>query len=417
MDPSPEKQLHIERVEGNPEDIVERGQKIEALGQQMIDTAEILRRIKTEVMGDGGQKGKAIDALKETIGDAYKTLDKAGDLYQPVGPVITAYGEALAECKEIINTAASECQTKWNAYTAAGGDKDGPTDPAEIVDFSVLAGAGDGEPTFLQKQRAEANEKAALLYGQWETVAREWEGGYDTWENAFNDAVRDIKGELKDAIKDSFWSTLADFLEIAALVIGIAALIIGGPLMAALALAVGVALLAVTIMAKINGERSGTDIAFAVIGVVPFTKITSLTKLANVGAGSTKTVLKTATGIQALKGAGTQAAKLAKGQQVLHKAGLAAIFRNHGAAAGFRQLFTGSRTGFTQFHRGQKKLYEGLQYANARNLGSVRRLAKIDQVVTFFSTTGRNLNYVNLAAGQFGGSLPIPKHPVIKFAS
>ena len=180
----------------------------------------------------------------------------------------------------------------------------------------------------------------------------------------------------------------------------------------AIALAVGALLLLSTIMAYKNGERSGTDIAFAVLGVIPITKITTFTKLGNLGAGSTRTILKSATGIKALQGASTQATKLARGTQYFHKSGLVGVFRNRGAAAGFKQLFTGSSTGYRSFQRGHRQFYEGAgaTLAALRNSNSVSNLARIDQIATLVATTGRNLGLADKGAGAFGGNVPtLPK--------
>lgn len=418
MDRSPREKLEIERVEGTPGDIIERGEKIETLGQQMLDSASVLKQIKNEAVGDGSQQGKAIEKLKESIGDAYKTLEEAGNLYKPVGPVIRIYGEALDECQPTINNAVTDCESKWEVYEGLPGDKDGPTNPEDIFDIGAMIDGDDKGPTQAQVDKADNNKAKAAAYKEWKESAKDWEDGYEAWDKAFEAAVEHIDDKLSGSIKDSFWSTLADFLEIAALVIGIAALIIGGPLMAAIALVAGVLLLAVTIGAYYNGERSGTDIAFATLGAIPFCKVTSLTKLANLGSGSGKAIWMTSSGLSALDGTVAQGAKLLRGQQLFHKSGLVGIFRNRGAAAGFRQLFTGSPNGFTSFYRGQKQLYQGLEFATARNLDSVRRLARIDQAVTLFSTTGRNLSYANLGAQQFGGSVPtFPNTLAVSFTS
>lgn len=421
MDRSPDRQLEIERVEGRPGDIIDRGEKIETLGQMMLDSATTLETIKNNAVGDGSQQGKAIDKLKDAIGESFEKLREAGELYKPVGPVIKDYGTALAECKPVINDAVDDCESLWVIYEGLPGDKDGPTNAEDVFDIGAelsKLGGEDKGPTDAQKNGAANNQAKLVAYENWCDAAKDFEDGYDSWETAFDDAVTNIGNELSGSIKDSRWANFVDFLEVAALIVGVAALIIGGPLMAALALAVGALLLITTIMAYKNGERSGKDIAFAALGAFPFCKVTAVTKVLNAGAGSTKAIVRTATGIKALDGAGTQAAKLLSGQQVLHKAGLAAVFKNHGAAAGFRQLFTGSRNGFTSFYRGQKKLYQGLEFADARGLDAVRRLARIDQAVTLFSTTGRNLNYANLTAEQFGGSVPtIPKSLFVKFAS
>ncbi len=412
MDRSP-KGREIEPVKGTPDDIITRGEQIEALGKKMLDSADVLETIKNDSVGDGSQQGRAIESLKDSIGDSYKTLREAGELYEPVGPVITAYGNALDGCKPTINNAVDDCETKWAIYDSLPGDKDGSTTPE--AGGGVLGIGGHDADSPEAKKEAENNEAKAIAYQDWKDAADDFDGGYDTWEEAYDTAVDGIGDKMAGTIKDSFWSSLTDFLEIAALVVGIAALIIGGPLLAVLALAVGALLLFTTIMSYKNGERSMTDIAFAVLGVIPFGKVTTFTKLANLGKASKLTVFKSASGISGLKGAGAQLRQITRGTQYFHKSGLAGVFRNRGAAAGFKQLLTGSPNGYRTFQRGQRQLYQGAgaALAAARNSSpALNNLARIDQIATLISTTGRNLGLADKGAGVFGGSVPTMPKPI-----
>lgn len=404
MDRSP-KGREIERVEGNPGDIIARGEDITALGTKMLDCADTLETIKNEAVGDGSQKGMAIEKLKESIGDSFEKLREAGELYKPVGPVITAYGNALDGCKPTINNSADDCEDKWAIYDGLPGDENGSTTPE--AGGGVLGMGGYDADSPEAKQKAEDNAAKKAAFDDWRESAEAFDGGYDTWEEAFDTAVNNIGDAMSGKIKDSFWGDLASVLEIAVLIIGVVALIVGGPLMAVIALVAGVILAAVTLAAYLNGERSGTDLSLSILGAIPFAKVTAMTKLANLGSGSTKTILRTASGIKGLEGAGKQASKLLKGQQILNKGGLVALYKNRGPAAAFKQLFTGSPNGFKSFYRGQKKMYEGLEYAGSRTLSSVRTLARIDQAATLFSTTSRNLLYLNIASG--GDTPKVPK--------
>src|SRR5699024_7459752 len=75
--------------------------------------------------------------------------------------------------------------------------------------------------------------------------------------------------------EDGFWRTALDFagnvLEVAALVAGVAALFLTGPF-AAIALAIGAAYLAVTVVQVAMGDKSLLDGGLAALGVVPFGK-------------------------------------------------------------------------------------------------------------------------------------------------
>ena len=80
MDRSP-RGREIEPVVGTPGDIITRGEQIETLGEKMLASADVLETIKNDSVGDGSQRGRAIESLKESIGDSYTTLRKAGQLY------------------------------------------------------------------------------------------------------------------------------------------------------------------------------------------------------------------------------------------------------------------------------------------------------------------------------------------------
>lgn len=402
----------IERVEGNPGDIIARGDAIKELGGKMRHSAETLQSIKNQGIGDGSQKGKAIEKLKDSVGDAHEKLAEAAELYEPVGPVISAYGSALEGLKPGIDRDADDAAEKWQYYLSLPGDKDGSTTPEAGGGF--LGIGGHDADSAEAKEEAADNQAKKDAYDAWKEVADSWDDGYDSWEDAFETACDGIEEKVSGKIKDSVWSTFADVLGWAALVIGVAALIIGGPILAAIALAVGALLLITTIMAYKNGERSATDIALAALSVIPVGKIAPLSKLSHIFKSADKMkVFKAASGLKNLSGL-TKATKdlLTKGT-VLNKSGLAAIRNNHGNAAALRQLLTGSRTGFKSFHRTHKSFYEGTGRALRRMRASdfVARTARIDQIATLVSTNLRNYGYLDRIDKLFGGDTRVPNIP------
>lgn len=282
MDRSP-KGREIERVEGNPGDIISRGEAITSLGAKMLDCADTLESIKNEAVGDGSQKGKAIEKLKDAIGDSYKKLRESGELYEPVGPVITAYGNALDGCKPTINNSADDCETKWATYDNLPGDRDGSTTPEAGGGIAGIGGYDKDSPE--AKEKADDNGAKAAAYEDWRDSAESFDSGYDTWEDAFDTACDNIGDAMSGKIKDSFWdnisSTIAVLTEIlswAALIVGVIAIFFGGFLVLAAILAV--AAFALTAIQFAAGEKSGWDLAFAALAIIPVGKITNLTKLA-----------------------------------------------------------------------------------------------------------------------------------------
>lgn len=383
----------IEHVDGNPDEIVDRGQAIEDLGGEMRDSADTLKKIETRT---ADQQGKAIDSLRDSIGDSYDVLYKAADLYEPVGPVIKTYGGVLQDVQPKINGHAEECETLWSTYMSLPGS----VDPRES--------GGTGQPdegSDEAEQNAEEDQAKKEAYEAWKDEAILFDADYDTWEEAYDTAVENIGDEMAGKIKDNFWDDWGDFileaLSWASLILGVAALIIGGPILAALAVIAGVLYLAATIVNVSQGKGNGWDIAFAALGVLPFGKLGNLTKLAHLGKGGGKAFLKGGvSGITAMKGK-----PLSLGQNSMAK-----IWKTDGAGAAFKSLVTGGKS-FKSVHRTHKQFYEGAGSALAamRNGPAMRNLAMID----YGSGIASNLTGFYNKAEFVSSHTPLPDLPAI----
>lgn len=409
MESSPKGRV-IEYVDGSPDGIIERGDKIKTLGGKMLDSADILEAISTGALEYGGQQGKAIDKLRDTIDDSYTTLRKAGELYQPVGPVIGDYGRELQSVQPLIRSAVDDCEDLWVAYQNEPGDKDGSLVPEADGGFLGIGGH-DADSPEAQKE-ADKNLAALQAYNDWHQRAEDFDTHYDTWEDAFDTAVDGISDEMAGAIEDSFWSTLTDWLEIAALVVGIAALIIGGPIAAAVALAVGAALLIATIVSYTKGERGKWDIALAAVSILPLGKLSSLSKMSHLTKGAAKVpVFKSASGVGNLGGLSKATKDLVTKGKVFHADGLVGIFKNRGAASGFRKILTGSEEGFTSVYRTHKSFYEGPGAILRLQRGSdfTRKVAQFDYGVGVFSTSLSNYAHVDRVFLDSLPNIDLPK--------
>ena len=249
----------IEYVEGSPADIISRGTKIEDLGEKMEESANVLEDIKTRA---SDQQGKAIEKLRETIGDSYETLHKAAALYTPVGPVIRTYGEELEKVQPRIKTRVDNCRELASEFWAQEGN------------LEPYPGSEDDE----EQQELDQAKKAA--YEAWETEAKLFDDDYDTWEEAFDTAVSGITKEMSGKIEDGGWRSFLDGLSKvlgwAGLIVGVAALIIGGPILGAIAAAIAVLTLVVTILQVFEGDANGWDVAIAAVGVIPVGKLGKL---------------------------------------------------------------------------------------------------------------------------------------------
>ncbi|ROR65991.1 hypothetical protein [Agrococcus jenensis] len=271
MEHSP-KGRRIERVEGKPGRIQTRGLEIEQLGQMMIDSATVLQSLAD---GTDGLKGKAADTLRQGVGDVHGTLKEAGELYRPTGPVVYDYGVALATDQPAIDGHVARCETLWEAYVSLPGS---------------LEPRGTGGWFEPEADSPEAAEQAAedeakrLAYAAWETEAKGFDDDYDSWESAFEKATDRVGDVLAGKIKDSFWDDLDGFvagalqvLKWVGIALAIAALVIGGPIVAALAAIVAVATLVLTLYQYSRKDADLLDVGIAAIGVLP---IGSLGKLA-----------------------------------------------------------------------------------------------------------------------------------------
>lgn len=340
-------------VAGNPDVIVERGNQITTLGTQMLESASLLQRIAE---GASGQKGLAVEKLEDVVGDVHRELKRAGEMYQPTGPVVAEYGSALEEVQPKIRSHVDNCQEYWDAFRSLPGYIDGqrPT-------FSMPS-PGSPEATAL----AEDDQAKQTAYDEWEAEAIAFDRDYDTWEAAF-DSAADRVGEILDGkIEDGFWDKVDGFvagalevLKWVGLALAIAAILIGGPLIAALAAIVAIASLVLTVYQKSRGDAEWKDVILAAIGVIPFG---SLGKL-----GSVKFADDALGGF--LTGAGRSAIRTE----------ISTIFGSGQAA--FR--FTGS--GFTGIQNGLAHF--------ARNHATDGRL--VDSIARFF--TGKGASALNSA--------------------
>jgi hypothetical protein len=354
----------IEHVEGDPGTIMSRGAAMTRLGGQMLESADVLEDIATRAIEDGTQKGKAIETLRETIGESYTVLREAGELYEPVGPVIQRYGEGLEGVQPQIDHNADRCEELWQAYAALPGNLE-PRGAGGL--FQPDEGSEEAE----QNAEEDAAKKAA--YDAWEDQAGSYDFWYDSWERIYDNAVEGVTEEVAGSIKDGFWEFLDNLGEIlgwAAFVVGVIALFVAGPF-AAIALALAAAYFLVTAIQWAGGRKSLLDVALAAVAIIPITKVTHLTKLLHFNkAGGAAFVGGITKGVTSLTGATTK----------IGPSAIVTAFRSGGMSRGLSQLLTGNPRGFTSVYRAHKAFYEGANagLAAIRNGTAVRNLAALD---------------------------------------
>lgn len=371
----------IKHVEGRPGDIVSRGKQIESLGKKMHDAATTLQTLKDNTLSDGQQQGQAIQKLQEIIGDSHEKLREAGDLYEPVGPVLVQYGESLESCKPRIDGSANTCKELWSTYESLPGDKDDSTTEEE----GGLLGIGGTD-----KEEATENKAKKEAYENWQSEAEVFDTWYDVWEDAFDTATNGITDGTSGAIEDSWWSDAADILGWVAFAVGIVALVIGGPILGALALIVGALYLVAVLGQFFNDEANGWDIFLAAVAIVPIGKLSTFAKLGHLNKAASKAALFGNFG--ACKGL-TSALRNPK---LYYSDGLIGIFKSSGARTGFSKLFLGSE-GFASVYQAHRGFWA--DNAAMAGLSSVRNLAAFDFALTAFSgVTGHYANFERIPA-------------------
>ena len=271
----------VEVLEGNAQGIIDRGIEIEDLGQQMIGAADILREV-----GDGAteERGRSIEKIRSEVGDAHEELRKAGDRYKPTGGVMKSYGEKLADVQAAMRTIVRDAadakaildQKRAAAATAASTADNAPdVDPADATAAErnrQLREAASSAQTAAGDAEDELDAQYALFDTQW-----------DVWDDAYDAALRGINDATEGNVSDDWSDNIAGIVEVvlevlawAGVVLAIAALIIGGPFIALIAAVVGVIALLGTLFLWHKGRRGLGDVAWAVVGVLPFGKLGKL---------------------------------------------------------------------------------------------------------------------------------------------
>ncbi|WP_413316911.1 hypothetical protein AA0Z99_09840 [Agrococcus sp. 1P02AA] len=254
-------------------DIVSLGWDIWYLGTYMNTAADIMQALAD---GSDGQQGKSVDELRNKVGDAHVQLHLASEMYKPIGTALKEYGAEVRDTISTqINTRYQTALDAWELYRDLPGDENGTT---------YFLGIGKPEEGSPEAEAQEAEDLAkAQAWDDWIEAANSYDAAYDTWEEAWNSAVDKCDDGFSDDLKDSTWEKVKQFigaalevLKWAGLIVGILALIIGGPILAAIAAAIAVLALIGTAILAFAGDRSWGDVAWAVVDVIPFGKVGKL---------------------------------------------------------------------------------------------------------------------------------------------
>lgn len=263
-------------LDGNADDLETAGKHYIAIGSRMSWTADELQKLGD----DEKYKAEALDKVRESARELHGDLRKVGERYEKTGPVLVTYAAALRTARTTtVDPLVEQIIAAHRAHQDALEAKD---DAQDKVDDNNTTWVWEDEASDADKEAAASalSEAAGAAKTAGETLETLWtsfDGGFATWDKAYDDAVSGIEDAMEaSGIDDSWWEDLldgiADIATVVATIAIVAALVIGGPIFLAIAAVAGiVALVAHVIMMACGSKRvSWTDIAFDLVGVVPF---------------------------------------------------------------------------------------------------------------------------------------------------
>ena len=276
----------IDIVEGDGDGVEQRGHQITTLGEIMREGYKTVHGIVTHGL-ESEMTGDAVEKLAEACREVQGELDLAATLYEEVGPYVRDYGTVLSSVRTRMLSIVPEAEELWEAYQRAIEDYEQALhSPVPSPSVVTAPGTPAPEPDPEAVEQAEqlheqsitgARSSRDAAYELWAEKGDEFDEQYDTWHEAFEIAVTGIRTEIANGIQDDWKDNFDGFvaaalkvLQVAGIVLGVLALVIGGPIVAALGALVGVLALLGTIWQFSRGDANGLDLALAIVGVIPF---------------------------------------------------------------------------------------------------------------------------------------------------
>lgn len=252
----------IVRIAGDPSTVLQRARSIVALGEQMESAALTLARIAGAQEG----AGDSLASLKDQAEEVHADLATAGARYSDSGAVLEKYGLALAEAQRVLDPIVQDCLDQWEVVQSRAASVDDAE--REVVDGDTTAADA-------------AAGRLGSAEDEWDLIAGRYDIPFETWHDAYEAAVSGLEEVNENGVSDGRWDDLLPAIELlvtvlewAGVALVIAALIVGGPILAAIAAVVAVLALLGTIILFAKGRKDGVDLALAIVGVIPFGKLT-----------------------------------------------------------------------------------------------------------------------------------------------
>lgn len=277
------RQHRVHVIEGDAQGIIERGREISRLGSQMIGAAGVLSAIAD---GATEERGRSIERIREEVGDAHEELALAGERYKPTGSAMTTYGQALNGVQGKLRPLVLEIEEAKRQLEAKIASAHDAQETAEnSADYDPTDSAAQGTHEANRWQAREAGIAAGNAQIHFDGLLDDFDTQWGVWDEAYDAALGAIEDATEGNVSDSWTDNIADIVQIVVdvitvigLVVTIAALVIGGPILALIAVALAVVVLLGTLVLYDAGRASGGDLAWAIVGVLPFGRLGSMFK-------------------------------------------------------------------------------------------------------------------------------------------
>ncbi|MGW7067470.1 RHS repeat-associated core domain-containing protein [Streptomyces sp. NPDC054855] len=299
--------------------------RVRNLAKNLHDFADDVSKVLRDIKGMAGEDailtwaGKTAESFTAEFEDAPGKLKKLKKSYEMAGDALSAYwpelersqalaDKALAQGREA-RTSLSAAQSRltsadsWvdragkeaDKYKDDGGSKAGKDVPKPDPD-KVKAATRNADSA--EKAQSAAKSDVSAAQGNLDAAKKMAEDARKMRENAGGTAKKKLEDasdagiknrkwweEVGDWVTDN-WDTIVAVCKVVVAVLGVIALIVGGPILAAIVLVAALVVLADTLHKYANGEAGLLDVAFAALDCIPGMKaLTSLRGLAGAAKG------------------------------------------------------------------------------------------------------------------------------------
>ncbi|MFE0688431.1 DUF6531 domain-containing protein [Streptomyces xiamenensis] len=272
---------------GDPDRVEELADKLLAFADDVADAQDKLRNLMGDSLLDTFT-GETADAFGEQMEKVPPNLAKLHESHELAGQALATYWPKLrqaqadadralddaVEAQSDLASAETWLETAASSLETAQEEAE-PPDEGEVraeVRRALTDAEGDHEDAQSAVTGAQGRLDAAKLLAQQAKEARQEAASLcvSDLRTASDAGIKNKKWweKVVDWVADN-WDTIVQVAQIIGTIVGIAALFIGGPLIAGILLAVALVALADTLVAYSKGEASLWDVGFAVLDVLP----------------------------------------------------------------------------------------------------------------------------------------------------